>query len=118
MNSNARAAEQHCNKCYTGSGGQQGSAVAWWLMPRTPNPEVGGSSPTRVKPCCVIELGTFTPQKVLVIPRKRWLRPNMTEKLGGGGAAILYTNFLENCDCVSWVFLSKKCKVSFLFSIV
>ena len=57
----------------------QGSAVAWWLMPRTPDPEVGGSSPTRVKPCCVLGQGTFTPQKVLVIPRKRWLRPNMTE---------------------------------------
>ena len=25
------------------------SAVAWWLMPRNPDPEVGGSSPTRVK---------------------------------------------------------------------
>ena len=35
---------------------------------------------TRVKPCCVLEQGTFTPQKVLVIPRKQWLRPNMTEK--------------------------------------
>ena len=23
----------------------------------------------------------FTPQKVLVIPRKRWLRPDMTEQL-------------------------------------
>ena len=32
-----------------------GMAVAWWLMPRTPDPEVGGSSPTRVKPCCVLE---------------------------------------------------------------
>ena len=51
------------------------------LMPRTPDPEVGGSSPTRVKPCCVLEQGTFTPQNVLVIPRKRWLCPNMTEKL-------------------------------------
>ena len=40
-----------------------GSAVAWWLMPRAPDPEVGGSSPTRVKPCCVLEQGTFTPQK-------------------------------------------------------
>ena len=58
----------------------KGSAMAWWLMPRTPDPEVGGSSPTRVKPCCVLEQGTFTPQKVLVIPWKRWLRPNMTEK--------------------------------------
>ena len=66
----------------------QGSAVAWWLMPRTPDPEVGGSSPTRFKPCCVLEQGTFTPQKVLVIHRKRWLRPNMTEKLFTGTLRI------------------------------
>ena len=50
--------------------------------------EVGGSSPTRVKPCCVLEQGTFTPQKVLVIPSKRWLRPNMTEKLFTGTLRI------------------------------
>ena len=31
--------------------------MAWWLMPRTPNPEVGGSSPTRFKPWCVLEQG-------------------------------------------------------------
>ena len=41
----------------------RGSAVDWWLMPRTPDPEVGGSSPTRVKPCCVLEQGKFTPLK-------------------------------------------------------
>ena len=40
-----------------------GCVVAWWLMPRTPDPEVGGSSSTRVKPCCVLEQGIFTPQK-------------------------------------------------------
>ena len=57
-------------------------------MPRTPDPEVGGSSRTRVKPCCVLEQDTFTPQKVLVIPRKRWLRPNMTEKLFTGTLRI------------------------------
>ena len=57
----------------------QGSVVALLLMPRTPDPEVGDSSPTRIKLCCVLEQGTFTPQKVLVIPRKRWLRPNMTD---------------------------------------
>ena len=27
---------------------------------------------------------TFTPRKVLVIPRKRWLHPDMTEKLFTG----------------------------------
>ena len=43
---------------------------------------------SRVKPCCVLEQGTFTPQKVLVIPRNRWLRPNMTEKLFTGTLRI------------------------------
>ena len=51
----------------------------------------------RVKPCCVLEQGTFThppppkkkkKKKVLVIPRKRWLRPNMTEKLFTGTLRI------------------------------
>ena len=46
-----------------------GSAVAWWLMPRTPDPEVGGSSPTRVKPCCVLEQGTFTEVPIYVKSR-------------------------------------------------
>ena len=57
-------------------------------MPRTPDPEVGDSIPIRVKSCCVFELGTFTPQKVLVKPRKRWLRPNMTDKLFTGTLRI------------------------------
>ena len=30
---------------------------------RLADPEVGGSSPTRAKPCCVLEQGAFTPQK-------------------------------------------------------
>ena len=29
-----------------------GGAVAWWLTPRTPDPEVGGSSPTLVAVLC------------------------------------------------------------------
>ena len=70
--------------------------MAWWLMPRTPDPEVGGSIPTRVKPCCVLEQGTFTPQEVLVIPRKRWLRPNMTEKLFTGTLRINQPTNLED----------------------
>ena len=78
----------------------KGSAVAWWLMPRTPDLEVGVSSPTRVKPWCVLEQGTFTPQKVLVIPRKRWLRPNMTEKLFTGMLRINHpTNHSYQTKC-------------------
>ena len=34
--------------------------------------------------CCFLEQETFTPQKVLVIPRNRRLRLNMTEKLFTG----------------------------------
>ena len=33
---------------------------------------------------CFLEQETFTPQKVRVIPRNRWLRLNMTEKLFPG----------------------------------
>ena len=29
-----------------------GGTVAWWLTPRTPEPEVGDSSPTRVAVLC------------------------------------------------------------------
>ena len=39
-----------------------GSTVAWWLMPRTPDPEVGGSSYTRVKPCCVLDKANLLPK--------------------------------------------------------
>ena len=47
---------------------------------RTPEREVGVRSSLR-SPCCILEQDTFTSQKVLVIPRKGWLRPGMTEKL-------------------------------------
>ena len=62
-------------------------AMAWWLTPRTPDPEVGGSSPTRVAVLCPTARYIY-PQNVLVIPRKRWLRPNMTEKLFTGTLSI------------------------------
>ena len=57
-----------------------GAALAYWLERRTPDRE------TRVRSsagsvCCFLEQETLTPQKVLVIPRNRWLRLNMTEKL-------------------------------------
>ena len=34
--------------------------MAWWLTPRTPDPEVVGSSPIG-SPCCVLEQKIFTP---------------------------------------------------------
>ena len=39
---------------------------------------------------CVVSMSkdTFTPCKVLVIPRKRWLRPDITEKLLTGMLSI------------------------------
>ena len=65
----------------------RGSAVAWWLMPRTPDPEVGGSSPTGSNRFVSLSKAHF-PQKVLETPRKRWLRTNMTEKLFSGTLRI------------------------------
>ena len=41
----------------------KGSAVAWWLMPRTPDPEVGGSGPTRVKPVVSLSKAQLLPKK-------------------------------------------------------
>ena len=45
-----------------------------------PEREVGVRS-SLASPCCILEQDTFASQKVLVIPRQRWLRPDMTEKL-------------------------------------
>ena len=42
--------------------------------PRTPEREVGSSITTSA----VLSKDTFTHRKVLVIPRKRWLRPAVT----------------------------------------
>ena len=67
----------------------------WWLKPWTPDPEVRGSSPTRVAVLCHLARHIYPP-KVLVIPRKRWLCPNMTEKL----LSIKQTkNLLDVFDC-------------------
>ena len=49
----------------------------------TPEREVGGLILLGL-PCCVLEQDTFTSQKELVIPRKRLLSPDMTEKLFTG----------------------------------
>ena len=67
----------------------EGGAEAWWLTPRTP--EVGVRAPLG-SPCCVIEQDIFTPPpKLLVIPKKRWLRTNMNEILFTGTLSIKQT---------------------------
>ena len=51
----------------------------------------GGDGATRAPhglPCCVLEQDIFTHQKVLVILRKRWLRPYMTKKFLTGTLSI------------------------------
>ena len=56
----------------------------------TPDREVGGSIPTSTVMCpSAICKDTVTPRKVLVIPRKRWLHPEMTEKLLTGMLSII-----------------------------
>ena len=53
------------------------------VVRRTPEREVGVRSSLRSQ-CCVLEQDAFTSQKVLVLPRKRWHHPDMTEKLFTG----------------------------------
>ena len=49
-------------------------------------------------PCCILEQDTFTSTKVLVIPRKRWPRPNMTEKLLTGTLNKNETRIIGNLN--------------------
>ena len=52
-----------------------GSAVAWWLTPRTSDPQVGGSSPTRVAVLCPRARNVYPlPPQAWVIPGK-WSVP-------------------------------------------
>ena len=113
----------------------QECAVAWWLMPRTPDPlgsnravslskahllpkstpdpEVGRSSPTRDKACFVLEQGHIYSPKVLVIPRKGWLHPNMTEKLFTGTL-----KFNQSTNQPTFPRIYKYLEVLFLFEAV
>ena len=60
---------------------------------RIPEREVGGPILTRVTVMCPWARHIYL-SKVLVIPRKPWLRPNMTEKLFTGTLRIKSTNQL------------------------
>ena len=63
---------------------------------RTPERVVGPVRSSLRSPCCVLEQDTFTSPKVLVIPRKRWLRPDMTEKLLAGTLNLNKTKTIYN----------------------
>ena len=58
----------------------------------TPEREVGLD--TYLRRVVSLSLDTFTPRKVLVIPRKQWLHPNITEKLVTGTLTINTNNDL------------------------
>ena len=62
--------------------------MAWWLMPRTPDPEVGVRAPLGSSRVVSLSKAHLLPKKVLGIPRKRWFRPNMTEKMFTGTLRI------------------------------
>ena len=63
--------------------GERGGSV---VECRTPEQEVGGSKRTAAVLCPWAR--HFTPQKHWLLPRKRWLRPDMTEKLLTGRLSL------------------------------
>ena len=67
---------------------------------RTPEREVGVRSSLR-PPCCVLEQDTLTSQKVLVIHRKRWIRPDMTENLFTGTLSKTETKTKTPLTCIT-----------------
>ena len=64
---------------------------------------------------CVVSLSkdTFTPRKVLVIPRKRWLRPNMTEKLLTGMLSLNKTKTSQQTQVIFQLSLVSCTKTGF-----
>ena len=70
----------------------EGSAVAqWWSVGlRSERSGVRNLPP----PCCVLEQDTLLPESTGYLPRKRWLRPDMTEKLLTGTLSLNTTNQL------------------------
>ena len=46
------------------------------VEPRTPEQEIGGFD-TYLRRVVSLSIDTFTSRKVLVIPKKRWLRPDI-----------------------------------------
>ena len=79
-----------------------GGATAWWL---TRIHRSGVRAPLG-SPCIVLEQDMFTPI-TQVMPRKRWLHPNMTDKLFTGTLSIKQTK-------ISWKELPTRLTICFL----
>ena len=74
----------------------RGGATRSVVERRTPERDVGGSKPSS---CRVVSLSkTLYSPKVLVIPKKRWLRPDMKEKLLTG---TLSRNTNKQNSCIN-----------------
>ena len=80
---NTNSSKRLCMSSLPAGGGGGGGVV---VEPWTPEREVG--VPYLPPPCCVLEQDTCTPRIVLVIPRKRWLRSDRTEKLFTGTLSL------------------------------
>ena len=61
----------------------------WWPSGRVSDSGARGwGFTTYLRRVVSLSKDAFTPRKVMVIPRKRWLRPDMTEKLLTGTLSI------------------------------
>ena len=78
-----------------------GSAVVWWLTPLDSGFRGQGFKPYSGRRVMSLSKTYLPPKKVLVIPRKRWLIPNMTEKLFTGTLSIKpnQTKTFKCCQC-------------------
>ena len=62
--------------------------MAWWLKPRNLDPEVRVGAPLWSEVVVSLSKRHFSEKKKMVIPRKMWLRPNLTEKLFTGTLSL------------------------------
>ena len=78
--------------------GERGGSV---VECRTPEREVRGSRPTATVLCPWAR--HFNPRKYWLITQKRWLRPDMTEKLLTGTLSLNTTNLFDVNQAILWL---------------
>ena len=65
---------------------------ARWLSGRVSDSGARGPGSRLPPPCCVLEQDTLLPESTGLLPRKRWLRHDMTEKLLTGTLSLNTTS--------------------------